>query len=127
MDTKINESNYWSILVRKSKKHLTIPYIIGAKCIMISDAKLDSIEELFERIINSDSEIIYSLYYCDTIGSYVMRGDNGYGMDGFLEIKNQQTGDVNLVLTTSIKVLGKSLNEVVSELSQPSESFSDKT
>lgn len=117
LDIKINEFNYWSTLIEKSKRILTIPYIIGAKEIMLQNCEKDSIVDLINKIINSESKKVYSIYYCDTIGNYVIKEDYfGYHMKG-LEIKNPKTNNVSLILTYSTDILGKSIDEIVNSLS----------
>jgi hypothetical protein len=117
LDIKINEFNYWSTLIEKSKRILTIPYIIGAKEIMLQNCEKDSIVDLINKIINSESKKVYNIYYCDTIGNYVIKEDYiGYHMKG-LEIKNPKTNNVSLILTYSTDILGKTIDEIVNRLS----------
>lgn len=117
LDIKINEFNYWSTLIEKSKRILTIPYIIGAKEIMLQNCEKDSIVDLINKIINSESKKVYNIYYCDTIGNYVIKEDYiGYHMKG-LEIKNPKTNNVSLILAYSTDILGKTIDEIVNRLS----------
>ena len=71
LDIKINEFNYWSTLIEKSKRILTIPYIIGAKEIMLQNCEKDSIVDLINKIINSESKKVYNYIHTEiTTGNF---------------------------------------------------------
>ena len=95
----ITENNYWEYLILHSRRKLTIPYIIGSKKIMLRCLKYDSVYDLFEKITNSNTDKVFSFYFCTDIGEYAVRSDfPGYAMKG-IEVKNPINNKTTIVLS----------------------------
>lgn len=109
---------YWEIILKNSNKKQTLPYIIGSKKILFPNSDFDTIERLLEEIINSENDEIYSMYYCDTIGEYVIFYNKytDYLIKGGLEVTNPKTGDLKLLLGINMNVFGKTFKKIKHKL-----------
>ena len=114
----ITENNYWEYLILHSRRKLTIPYIIGSKKIMLRCLKYDSVYDLFEKITNSNTDKVFSFYFCTDIGEYAVRSDfPGYAMKG-IEVKNPINNKTTIVLSLGMSVIGRSKEEIIDNLSK---------
>jgi histidinol phosphatase-like enzyme len=112
------KKKYWELIIEKSNKKQTLPYVIGSKKILFPNSDFDTIENLLDEIINSENNEIYSMYYCPDIGEYVIfhNKHKGYLMNG-LEIINPKTGKLKLVFAINMESFGKTFEKIKSELS----------
>ena len=101
--------NYW--VSSKSKTGLTIPFIIGAYNIFLSKGNEDqeNIKRLLYSIINSNIDNSISIFYCDTIGDYVLSTNKVPG----IEIKNDSNNRTNFTISFSAQAIGKNIEELV--------------
>lgn len=113
------KKKYWEIVLEKSNKKHTLPYIIGAGKILFPNNKLDTIEILLEEIINSEIDESYSMFHCSDIGEYVIFKNKykDYSIKG-LEIKNPKTGNLKLTFGINMEVLGKSFEQIKFKLEE---------
>lgn len=116
---------YWHMLIsywvnKKKKNGLTIPFIIGAEQFQNTSLKIApmTVYQLLSEIINSDTDDIITLLYCDTIGDYVLGLNNSYNSMKGLEVKNQHTNKTTLIATLSTIVLGNNINEIIKALTE---------
>lgn len=127
------DTPYWYKLIsywvkNKKREGLTIPFIIGAEKHANPDVtKTKSVAELITDIINTDIDDTITLFYCDTIGEYVLGINNRFcSMQGH-EIQSETTNKTTLIATSSMQILGKNINEIVSSLTKKyAQSLSDK-
>lgn len=110
---------YWEIIIEKSTKKLTLPYIIGAKKIMFPDLHLDTVETLLDEITRTNNDEIYEMYYCPDIGEYVifLNRYKNYLIKG-LEINSPSTGTLKMVFGMNMQILGKEYNQIKSKLAE---------
>lgn len=108
---------YWLILLKNLKKSgLTIPFILGAKQYFDKAFQMDTVENLFTEIKNSNCSEVLELHFCPDIGEFVFSiGHKSFKRLG-TEIKNLDN-ETTLILTISTEILGKNLQEIVSKLS----------
>lgn len=113
------ELKYWEIVLKKSNKKRTIPFIIGSKKFLHLNSNYDEVEEFFNEIINSETDESYSMYHCSEIGEYVIfrNPSNQYLMEG-VKIKNPKTDKIKLVFGMNMSLFGTSYNEIVINLSK---------
>lgn len=111
------EDDYWKVLLKNTKYFgLTIPTIIGSKHYLTKNSKLDSIVQLFTKIINDNSNFVLVFQYCPDIGEYVFSiGHQGYLMNG-LHIKNHQTNTVKIVFAPNTESFGTNIVEIQNNL-----------
>lgn len=114
---------YWYKLIShwvkvERREGLTIPFIIGAKSWFSIDNVItsNSITDLLNEMKNSDIKDTITLFYCDTIGEYVLGINNLNHPKLGSKVENQNTGKTTLILTSSTEVLGKNLTEISNSL-----------
>lgn len=103
---------------------LTIPFIAGALNKKFGEDRINSVEDLFDFIFNSEEDTRIYLNYCDEfLGEYVLTTkikDNIH----FTETQ----GKTSISFSQSCEVLGKDYNEVIEKLSKRySSKISDST
>lgn len=110
---------YWEIIIEKSKKQQTLPYIIGSKKILFPNSELDTVESLIGDIIISETDKIYSMYFCGDIGEYVIYQNmhKNYLPEG-LKIHNPKTGNLKLIFGMNMEILGKSFDKIKLKLAE---------
>ncbi|MCB6062341.1 hypothetical protein [Flavobacterium psychrophilum] len=107
------EKKYWEIIIEKSNKKQTLPFIIGSKKILFPDSELDTIDFLLEEIINNENDEIYSMYHCPDIGEYVIYHNKykNYLIKGN-EVFNPTTGNLKLIFGMNMEILGKNFEAI---------------
>tara|TARA_R110001583_G_scaffold194839_1_gene367275 strand:- start:3223 stop:3672 length:450 start_codon:yes stop_codon:yes gene_type:complete len=113
------EKKYWEIIIEKSNKKQTLPFILGSKNILFPDSDFDTVEILLEEIISSESDEIYSMYHCPDIREYVIfhNKQKDYLIKG-LEIHNTRTGNLKLVFGINMEILGKTFEKIKLKLTE---------
>lgn len=113
------KNKYWEIVIKNSNKKQTLPFVIGSKKVLYPNADFDTIENLLEEIINSESNGIYSMYHCPDIGEYVIFYNKyeNYLITG-LEVYNPKNGKLKLVFGMNMEILGKTFEEIKLELTK---------
>lgn len=92
---------------------LTIPFIAGALNKKFGKNTIDSVEDLFDFIFNSEEEAHICLNFCDeSLGEYILT----------TKIKEkthftENQGKTSVTFTQSCEVLGKDYDEVIKKLS----------
>jgi hypothetical protein len=111
------EKQYWELIIEKSKEKPTLPYVIGSKKILFPTSEYDSIEKLLGEIIESENNEIYSMFYCPTIGEYVIFHNKykDYLMKG-LEIKSPKNQNLKMIFGLNMEILGKTFEEIKNKL-----------
>ncbi len=117
--SKIMEKKYWEVILKKSDKKQTLPYIIGSKKILFPDSVLDTVGSLLEEIINKENDDIFSMYHCPDIGEYVIFYNKykNYIING-LEVYNPKTGNLKIVFGMNMEVLGENFEHIKLKLSE---------
>jgi hypothetical protein len=120
-----NDTPYWHKLISywvriKRRNGLTLPFIIGAEKFdkLSGDTAPMSVQELLSEIINSNTDDIVTLLYCDNIGDYVLGLNNSSNpMDG-TKVINVQTKRVTLIATLGTKILGNTTADITAALTK---------
>ena len=111
----MSETQLSNLFSLKRKTGFTIPYLIGAN--FFSNKKMITVNDFFKQLLEFNSDKIYYLHYCPDIGEYVISVSHPiFRMKG-IEIKNNQTQKVKLILTQSTEILGKDLMSITDKLS----------
>lgn len=99
----------WSL--EEKRTGLTIPYIVGA--LNKNERKLNSVNDLFELIFNSNIETTIYLNYCDEfLGEYVLTTHK------FINIHHTETkGKTSISFSQSCEILGKNYSQILEKLS----------
>lgn len=113
------KEKYWELLIQKSKRKLTLPYLIGSKKILFPNKVLDRVEDLLDEIICSDNNELYQMFHCPDIGEYVIFRSiyNDYLIKG-LKVYHPITGKLKMVLGINMEVLGKDFDQIKSKLAE---------
>jgi len=112
---------YWYQLIShwvnvKKRTGLTIPFIIGAKNFFESNSNLNSVTELLNEIVESEIEETIILNNCPHVGEYVLGICSVSSFLSGTDFKNEETGNVTLIATTSTKILGEDFRSICRSL-----------
>lgn len=112
------DKKYWEIIIENSTQKLTLPFVIGSKRVLFSESKLDTIDTLLDDIVNNLNDEIFSMYYCPTIGEYVIfhNKHKKFLIKG-LEVYNPINGNLKLIFGINMEIFGKTFEQIKIQLS----------
>jgi hypothetical protein len=101
--------NYW--VETRRRTGLTIPFIVGVFNLYLRNGNEDkeTVKSLLHSIVNSDIDIPISIFFCDTIGEYVLTTDRMVG----IEIRNESLQKITFIISISAEIIGKNIDELV--------------